>query len=321
MDGPQAPQTPYREGKRLAEIIAPDRRRLKAVALVLSSMIAGVALWVVGGFVVEMLRTEASVRPPPATPGYLAGRIGTAVLHGPEHDVVMPPATLSIVHVWLQGCQDCMPAFEAMRRLEDEGGLGVDVPIYNIAYGEADPTWAMRYGVRKNLAYDVGGLSVVRPLGIGTFTTLVVDKGGTILLRDRPDRPGYRARVRAAVHAEDPRDWNPPGDPLQPDEGPALDGATVERVVAAHRSGIKRACWDRSRSDEPRLAASASTTVRLTIGADGTVLSSSSSGSDAALGKCVEGQIKTWRFPARQSEGQGEGQATTVSIPFKFVRE
>jgi len=319
VDGPQTPQTPYREGKRLAEIIPPDRRRLKALALVLSSMIAGVALWVVGGFVLDILRTESSVQRPPVTPGYVAGRIAPAVLHGPERDVVMPPATLSIVHVWLQGCQDCMPAFEAMRRLEDEGGLGVDVPIYNVAYGEADPTWAMRYGVRTNLAYDVGGASVVRPLGIGTFTTLVVDKGGTVLLRDRPDRPGYRARVRAAVHAEDPRDSNRPGDPFEPDDRSTLDAVSVERVVAAHRAGIKRTCWERSRADEPLLPASANVTVRVTIGADGTVLSSSSSGNDAALAKCLEGQIKTWRFPAKGT-GQ-DGAPTIVSIPFKFVRE
>jgi hypothetical protein len=205
VDDPQTPPSPYREGKPLAEIIPRDRRRLKTFALVLSSMIAGVSLWNVGGLVVEGRRADSEARSTRSTPGYLAGRMPSAVLHGPEHDVVMPPGTLSIVHVWLQGCQDCMPAFEAMRRLEDEGGLGVDVPIYNVAYGEADSTWAMRYGVRTNLAYDVGGASVVRPLGIGTFTTLVVDKGGAILLRDRPDRPGYRARIRAAVHAEDPR--------------------------------------------------------------------------------------------------------------------
>ncbi len=315
MDGPQTPKAPYRDGKPLADLIPPDRRRLKLFALVLSSMIAGVVLWVAGGAIVERLRSDAGGRTAETTPGYIGGRIAPAVLHGPEHDVVMPPPMLSIVHVWLQGCQDCMPAFEAMRRLEDEGGLGVDVPIYNIAYGEADPTWAMRYGVRTNLAYDVGGTSVVRPLGIGTFTTLVVDKGGAIILRDRPDRPGYRARVRAAVHAEDPRGTTI--DPIPPfeDDKPSapLDAASVERVIASHRPAIKRMCWER-RDEGIRGAASASVSVTVTIAVDGSVLSSASLGDDGPLARCLESQIKTWRFPAAASK-------TTVTIPFKFVRE
>lgn len=203
MDGPTEPRVPYREGKPLTEIIPPDRRRRKTGALVVSSMIAGVALWVVGGFVVERLRAGGP-RSGASTPGYIAGSVRPVVLHGPDHDVALPPKTLAVVNVWLQGCADCMPAFDAMRQLEDEGGLGVDVPVYNVAYGEADPTWAMRYGVHTNLVFDPGGASVVRPLGIGTFTTLVIDSQGTILHRDRPDRPGYRARVRAAVHDVDP---------------------------------------------------------------------------------------------------------------------
>lgn len=43
------------------------------------------------------------------------------------------------------------------------------------------------------------GKSIVRPLGIGTFTTLVVDPNGAIIHRDRPDRPGCAERIRNAV--------------------------------------------------------------------------------------------------------------------------
>lgn len=294
----------YRESKELTEIIPPDRRRLKAFALVVSSMVAGAALWVVGGFVVERLRAPGPL-PRVSTPGYLAGRVGPTVLHGPDQDVALPPKSLAVLHVWLQGCLDCMPAFEAMRRLEDEGGLGVDVPVYNIAYGEADPTWAARYGVRSNLVFDPGGASVVRPLGIGTFTTLVIDRSGTVLLRDRPDRPGYRARVRAALHDEDPRGASP-----------TLDAASIARVAAAHRPAVKQACWD---PYQPGAAhgLTASVTVVATVGPDGLVESSSSTGSDTKLARCVEDQVRTWRFP---TPDHGES-AVSVSIPFELVRE
>ncbi len=128
-----------------------------------------------------------------------AGRIVPTLLHGPDGDALMPPATRAIVHVWGQGCDGCMPSFAAMRELQDEGGLGVTVPVYNVTYGYVDLPWAERYGVRTNLVVDRLGASVVAPLGIDTFTTLVLDGNGNIVHRDRPDRPGYRDRIRAAV--------------------------------------------------------------------------------------------------------------------------
>lgn len=320
MDGP-TPPTPYRDGKPLADIIPPDHRRAKAVALVIASMIAGVSIWVLGGWALEEMNSRGD-RPVPPTPGYVAGRIAPAVLHGPGGGRVMPPKTRSVIHVWLQGCQDCMPAFEAMRELEDHGGLGVKVPIINVAYGEADATWAARYRVDTNLVYDLGGASVVKPLGIGTFTTLVVDSNGSILHRDRPDRAGYRERVRAAVGAEnvvtepapDPED--PFGTPDVPPQG-GLDSASVARVVAMHRSAVKRACWDRVNDGKP---SSAEVTISVTVAPDGKVRRTSSTGNDPMIAKCVEDQIKTWTFPAHGTERAG-GEPTTLSIPFKFVQQ
>jgi hypothetical protein len=39
----------------------------------------------------------------------------------------------------------------------------------------------------------------VTPLGIGSFTTLVVDGDGAVLAIDRPDRPGFAERITAAL--------------------------------------------------------------------------------------------------------------------------
>lgn len=308
------PQTPYRAGKPLAEIIPPDRRHLKSAALVVSSMIAGVTLWVVGGWVVELVRSEhivPSTTPMPTTRPYIAGRIGPAVLRGPAGTITLPPVRRTVVNVWLQGCSDCMPAFDAMAALEREGGLGADVPLVNVAYGEADVTWAERYGVAKNLVFDPGGSQVVRPLGIGTFTTLVVEPDGSIIHRDRPDRAGYASRVRTALGLTPPPPPYP-GPESEVPPGPSLDVQAVQRVVASHAAGIRRTCWERRR-DELGLS-SASVTVTLTVGANGAVTSTSSNGNDPVIAKCLEGQTRTWLFPA-------PGSPTTVNIPFKFVRE
>ena len=110
----------------------------------------------------------------------------------------------------------------------------------------------------------------------------------------------------------DPADpLSAPVDPPRP-AGQTLDAATIERVVAAHRAGLKRTCWEReAEADPPR---SASATISLTIGTDGRVTQASSTGDSPAIAKCIESQTRTWLFPAPVSQ-------TTVTIPFKFVRQ
>jgi hypothetical protein len=94
-----------------------------------------------------------------------------------------------------------MPAFEAQAALEKSGTLILPVPVVNVAYGEADEAWAERYGVSKNLVFDRDGSAIVKPLGIGTFTTLVLDAEGNVMHVDRPDRAGFPSRVLAALRA------------------------------------------------------------------------------------------------------------------------
>ena len=149
VDGSRTPPTPYRDrdgrdGKALADIIPPDRRREKATALVGTSMVAGVALWLLSGWAYEALRGDAGAIEVVQTPGYVAGRMPRAELSGPGGVFAMPPPQRSVVNVWLQGCSDCMPAFDAMAELQSEGGLNVGGPIINVAYGEADHEWARR---------------------------------------------------------------------------------------------------------------------------------------------------------------------------------
>jgi hypothetical protein len=322
----RAAPSPYRAGKPLAELIPPDRRREKTIALVVSSMVAGIALWTLGGWALDALarREPRALRPVDPTAGYVAGRITPGVLHGPSGTRAVPLRQLHVVHVWLQGCQDCMPAFEAMRELEDRGGLGLRVPVLNIAYGEADPTWARRYAVDGDLYFDVGGATFVKPLGIGSFTTLVVDANGTIIHRDRPDRPGYRERVRAAVGEEATEPSVPPPEPT-PTPTPAPPGSgwsssdpfaddfstsAIERLVASHRSAVKRVCWER----EPLTKRSADVTVEVRVEPSGPPSLVHATGDDAAVVKCVEGRVRTWTFPHPRSQ-------TTVKIPFRFRRE
>ena len=93
--------------------------------------------------------------------------------------------------------------------------------------------------------------------------------------------------------------------------GGGLDQASVERVVAGHRSGVKRTCWERGSADQK---SSVNVTVTANVGPDGSVASTSSAGDDPVVAKCIETQVKSWRFPA-------PGANTTLNIPFKFVRQ
>lgn len=306
----EGPPTPYRDGKPLADIIPPDRRRAKLMALVVASMIAGVAVWQLAIYAVDTIGSRGSESLPiaPATPGYAAGRINPAVLHGPGGPVTMPPRARSVVHVWLQGCSDCMPAFEAMRELHESGGLGIDAPVINVSYGQADPVWAASYRVNDNLVYDIGGAAVIKPLGIGTFTSLVVDPDGVIVHRDRPDRPGYRERMRAAAG----RDLPPlPASTTPLPASTTFDSDVVQRVVAAHREGIRVRCWQRPENEG---LSSANIRVTLVIGTDGEVMNATAVDADTPLSSCILRESKSWRFPPPKER-------TTVTIPFKFVRQ
>ena len=88
-----------------------------------------------------------------------------------------------------------MPAFRAMKNIMNKGQLA-NIPVINVAYGSATQEWAKKYGVAERLVFDPAGKLIVRPLGISTFTTFVLDKDGTILLRDRPDRSGFVDRIK-----------------------------------------------------------------------------------------------------------------------------
>ena len=93
--------------------------------------------------------------------------------------------------------------------------------------------------------------------------------------------------------------------------GGGLDQAGVERVVAAHRTGVKRTCWERGGADQK---SSVNVTITATVAPNGSVSSTSSSGDDPVVAKCIENQVRTWQFPA-------PGSSTTINVPFKFVRQ
>jgi hypothetical protein len=140
--------------------------------------------------------------------------------------------------------------------------------------------------------FDHGGTHVVKPLGITSFTTLVFDEEGKLIARDRPDRPGYAERMGALVRPE------------------PLGGTDVEQVVSSKHASIRDRCWNQHRELD-----SAEITVFATIGGDGRVIGATGRGTDAELARCVENEVKRWRFRAT---GRA---AVDVEIPFKLRRD
>ena len=158
-------------------------------------------------------RAVAQARAPQRAKGGGArggGRVIKPVtLKGPGGSVKIPGDQAMVVNVWLQACPDCMPRFNAARDFV-QSGQSWPTPIANVAYGRGDPAWAARYGVDQGLVIDRGS-AIVNPLGIRTFTTLVVDRDGKIVHTDYVDRPGFLARVEDALaRADAPLAANPP---------------------------------------------------------------------------------------------------------------
>jgi peptidyl-prolyl cis-trans isomerase A (cyclophilin A) len=182
------PDGPYRASTPLSKLIPPDRRWVRIVL----ACLLGIGAGALGYHAVVVSRAPAVD---------VAKRIGPVTLRGPETSISLPMPTPVVVHVWLQGCPDCAPAFEAMKALGSHDALEVDVPVVNVAYGEATTEWAAAHGVGHNLVFDPGGAAIVKPLGIGTFTTVVLDEQGRVRLRDSPVTRGYADRVIGATRA------------------------------------------------------------------------------------------------------------------------
>ena len=92
----------------------------------------------------------------------------------------------------------------------------------------------------------------------------------------------------------------------------SLTSEEVQRVVAAHRAGLKQKCWT-DESSVSRLA-SAKVTLSLVVGAKGNVVAASATGTDALVASCVETQARTWVFPAHVER------SASIQIPFVFTR-
>jgi predicted Zn finger-like uncharacterized protein len=92
--------------------------------------------------------------------------------------------------------------------------------------------------------------------------------------------------------------------------GGGLTQSDISNVVSSRSVAIKRTCYERGNST----ANSVNVTAKITVAPSGNVQNVSASGNDSAIAKCIEGQIRTWKFPA-------PGSTTEVTVPFKFVRQ
>jgi predicted Zn finger-like uncharacterized protein len=92
--------------------------------------------------------------------------------------------------------------------------------------------------------------------------------------------------------------------------GQGLTEAQIQQVMALHRTALSRVCWERN----PSAKAVVNVNVLLTIAGDGTAQNVVASGDEASVAKCIENDIRGWRFPAM-------GSPQKTAIPFKFVRQ
>ena len=102
-----------------------------------------------------------------------------------------------------------------------------------------------------------------------------------------------------------------------PTGGPAAGGGSsltsdqVETTVRNHSLGVKRTCWEKIGDGK---AGTVNINVTANVAGNGNVTSSTATGNDPMVAKCIEGAVRSWQFPPT-------GGTTTVNIPFKFVRQ
>ena len=132
-----------------------------------------------------------------------------------------------------------------------------------------------------------------------------------------PPRPGASATATAAPKG--PLDLGGLGGSPRPDDqggdapkapGQCFSSAQVSQVIGLHQPGIRRSCWERNPTTKPTV----NVNVSLTIGPDGSPQSVNASADELTVAKCVENDVRTWRFPAM-------GCSQQTSFSFHFVRQ
>jgi len=101
-----------------------------------------------------------------------------------------------------------------------------------------------------------------------------------------------------------------PGDNGSKAPGQCFSSGQVTQVIGLHQPGIRRACWERNPTTKPTVNVS----VSLTIGPDGSPQSVSANADESSVAKCVENDVRSWRFPAM-------GCSQQTSFSFHFVRQ
>jgi predicted Zn finger-like uncharacterized protein len=92
--------------------------------------------------------------------------------------------------------------------------------------------------------------------------------------------------------------------------GQCFSSGQVTQVIGLHQPGIRRACWERNPTTKPTVNVS----VSLTIGPDGSPQAVSANADESSVAKCVENDVRSWRFPAM-------GCSQQTSFSFHFVRQ
>ncbi len=89
--------------------------------------------------------------------------------------------------------------------------------------------------------------------------------------------------------------------------GAQLTEDQVKMVLAGHKIGVQRTCWERVQTS----SSTVNETVHIVVGSGGQVTSATATGNDPVVGHCLEGEVRRWTFP-------GSG---TIDIPFHFLRQ
>jgi hypothetical protein len=136
-----------------------------------------------------------------------------------------------------------------------------------------------------------------------------------------PPKPGASSNNAGASQGHGPLDLHgltgnsvtptdDPGDNGSKAPGQCFSSGQVTQVIGLHQPGIRRACWERNPTTKPTVNVS----VSLTIGPDGSPQAVSANADESSVAKCVENDVRSWRFPAM-------GCSQQTSFSFHFVRQ
>jgi predicted Zn finger-like uncharacterized protein len=263
--------------------------------------------------------------PRPVTPSVVPDPFADGAASVREHNtaaVAQPPAASASAQVSLVPPAKKSPPWMAIGMVVMFGAFGVTAAVLLVRPSPPTPAsaaTAQSGAAPASVAPTATGVTTLAPIETsdpGPSPAPTIAKTPASTGAPKPTASAASSSGRAL----DLRSLTQNGPSIRPTDDPSMEApktpgqgvsaGQVQQVIALHRTAIGRMCWERN----PTTKGAVNVSVTMTVGPDGSAQNVSASGDEPSVAKCIENDVRGWRFPAT-------GTPQEINFSLKFVRQ